>query len=182
MSRIGKKVINLPSNVTLTVANGLIVVKGPKGELQRVLDPRITIKNDNGSVTVSVANPEEKKERSLWGTYGAHIRNMVIGVTEGYKKELEINGVGFKVAVQGKDLKLEVGFSHSVIYKMPAGLTVAVEKNHIKIEGIDKEKVGEAAAQIRKIKKPEPYKGKGIKYVTEVIRKKAGKSAAKSAA
>ena len=123
---------------------------------------------------------DEKKERSLWGTYGAHVKNMIIGVTQGFQKQLEINGVGYRVAMQGKDLKLEVGFSHPVIFPMPAGITAKVEKNIITIEGADKELVGKTTAEIREIKKPEPYKGKGIKYVEEIIRRKAGKTAASS--
>jgi large subunit ribosomal protein L6 len=181
MSRIGKKLINLPAGVTVNVTNGLILVKGPKGELKRPLDPRIQVKNENNVVSLTVNDPTIKKENSLWGTYGAHLANMVKGVTEGFQKDLEINGVGFKVAMQGKDIKLEVGYSHSVIFKMPEGATATVEKNLIKIVGIDKEIVGQTAAQIRAIKKPEPYKGKGIKYSTEVIRRKAGKAATKSA-
>ena len=126
--------------------------------------------------------PFNKKERALWGTIAAHIKNMVTGVTVGFKKELEINGVGFRVAMQGKDLKMEVGFSHSVIYKVPAGAVVSVEKNIIKIESFDIELLGKVAAEIRGIKRPEPYKGKGIKYIDEVVRHKAGKAAAKAAA
>ncbi len=128
-------------------------------------------------ISVSVKNENEKKERSLWGTYAAHIKNMVDGVVSGFKRELEINGVGFRVAMQGKDLKLDVGFSHPVIFKIPANVAVSVEKNLIKLESLDIELLGQTAAELRSIKKPEPYKGKGIKYSDEVLRRKAGKTA-----
>lgn len=181
MSRIGKNPISLPAGVTASIKDGVIVVKGPKGELIRILNDKVQVKVEGSQVLVEVANKEEKKERSLWGTYAAHIINMVEGVTVGFKKQLEINGVGFKVAMQGKDLKLEVGYSHPVIYKVPQSIVASVDKNVITVEGIDKELVGQTTAAIREIKKPEPYKGKGIKYIDEVIRRKAGKTAAKSA-
>lgn len=182
MSRIGKKPIQIPSDVTVETTNNGIKVKGPKGELFRALPVAIKIAIVEGVISVSVANPEEKKERSLWGSYAAHIINMIEGVTKGFKKELEINGVGFRATAQGKDLKLEVGFSHPVIFKIPDGVTAAVEKNIIKLESIDKEKLGQTAAELRSVKKPEPYKGKGIKYTDETIRRKAGKTATKAAA
>ena len=180
MSRIGKQIIQIPQGVTVETVEGFIIVKGPKGELKKALNPIVKVNITENEVTVKVDNENDKKERSLWGTFASHIKNMVVGVTEGYKKQLEINGVGYRVAMQGKDLKMEVGFSHSVIFDVPEGITLTVEKNLITIEGIDKELVGQIAAEIRAIKKPEPYKGKGIKYVDEVIRRKAGK-AAKSA-
>ncbi|PJA90287.1 MAG: 50S ribosomal protein L6 [Candidatus Magasanikbacteria bacterium CG_4_9_14_3_um_filter_32_9] len=180
MSRIGKQIIQIPQGVTVETVEGFIIVKGPKGELKKALNPIVKVNITENEVTVKVDNENDKKERSLWGTFASHIKNMVVGVTEGYKKQLEINGVGYRVAMQGKDLKMEVGFSHSVIFDVPEGITLTVEKNLITIEGIDKELVGQTAAEIRAIKKPEPYKGKGIKYVDEVIRRKAGK-AAKSA-
>ncbi len=180
MSRIGKQTITIPAGVTVAIADGKVSVKGPKGELTRDVHPLVTVKQEDGIVTADVQNREQKKERSLWGTFAAHLKNMVEGVTSGFKKQLEINGVGYRVAMQGKDLKLEVGFSHSVVYKMPAVVTASVEKNLITLESADKEKLGQVAAEIRAIRKPEPYKGKGIKYVDEIIRRKAGK-AAKSA-
>jgi len=180
MSRIGKQIIQIPQGVTVETVEGFIIVKGPKGELKKALNTIVKVNITENEVTVKVDNENDKKERSLWGTFASHIKNMVVGVTEGYKKQLEINGVGYRVAMQGKDLKMEVGFSHSVIFDVPEGITLTVEKNLITIEGIDKELVGQTAAEIRAIKKPEPYKGKGIKYVDEVIRRKAGK-AAKSA-
>lgn len=181
MSRIGKKPIVIPSGVAVTLEDGIVRVKGPKGELMRVVDPRISIAVAEGVLTVDVANKENKTERSLWGTYAAHMRNMITGVTTGFKKQLEINGVGYKVALQGKDLKLEVGYSHSVMFPMPDGVTASVEKNLMTLESADIELLGRTAAEIRNIRKPEPYKGKGIKYFDEVIRRKAGKTASKAA-
>lgn len=182
MSRIGKLQLTIPAGVTVAVADNVVIVKGPKGELKRIFPKPVSVKITDGVVSVDVINKEEKKERALWGTIAAHIKNMVIGVTVGFKKELEINGVGFRVAMQGKDLKLDVGFSHPVIYKVPADAIVSVEKNLIKVESFDIELLGKVAAEIRGIKRPEPYKGKGIKYIDEVVRHKAGKAAAKAAA
>ncbi|KKW42234.1 MAG: 50S ribosomal protein L6 [Candidatus Magasanikbacteria bacterium GW2011_GWA2_56_11] len=158
-----------------------VTVKGPKGELKRTLPPGITVAVSGSEAQVSAANPDEKAERSLWGTLGAHLRNMVKGVTAGFSKQLEINGVGYRVAMQGKDLKLEVGYSHPVVFAIPAGVQAAVEKNLITLSSIDKELLGNVAAELRSVRRPEPYKGKGIKYVTEVIRRKAGKAASKGA-
>ncbi|MBU0661533.1 50S ribosomal protein L6 [Patescibacteria group bacterium] len=177
MSRIGKQTIEIPQGVTVSVAEGSVAVKGPKGELNRILNSLVTVVLTDNVVTVDVANKEDKKERALWGTFASHIKNMVIGVTEGFKKQLEINGVGYRVAMQGKDLKVEAGYSHPVIYKMPEGIIASTEKNLITLESSDKELLGRIASEIRSIRKPEPYKGKGIKYVDEVIRRKAGKTA-----
>ncbi|OGH71272.1 MAG: 50S ribosomal protein L6 [Candidatus Magasanikbacteria bacterium RIFCSPLOWO2_01_FULL_43_20b] len=182
MSRIGKLQLTIPVGVIVTTGDQVVTVKGPKGELKRIFPREVKIVIVDNTVSVDVVNKEEKKERALWGTFAAHIKNMVTGVTVGFKKELEINGVGFRVAMQGKDLKMEVGFSHSVIYKVPAGAVVSVEKNVIKIESFDIELLGKVAAEIRGIKRPEPYKGKGIRYVGEVVHHKAGKAAAKAAA
>ena len=181
MSRIGKQLITIPTGVTVTVDAVSITVKGPKGELKRPLNRIVTVVVENNTVTLSVRKPDEKSERSLWGTWGAHIVNMIQGVTEGFKKELEINGVGYRVAMQGKDLKLEVGFSHPVIFLVPAGVQASVEKNIITLVSFDKELLGTTAAELRAVRKPEPYKGKGIKYVSEIIRRKAGKTASKGA-
>jgi large subunit ribosomal protein L6 len=177
MSRIGKKTTLIPNGVTVTAVDGVLTVQGPKGTLTRMIHPLVTITVADGVASVSVKKETVKFERSLWGTFSAHIANMVVGVTTGYKKQLEINGVGYRVAMQGTDLKIEVGFSHPVVYKIPAGITASVEKNVITIEGTDKEIVGQVAAEIRAIRKPEPYKGKGIKYMDEQIRRKAGKTA-----
>lgn len=181
MSRVGKQIIKIPQGVSTILANGTIMVKGPKGELTREINPLVTVAIQNDEITLTVQDEEEKKQKSLWGTYAAHIKNMILGVSQGFKRQLEINGVGYRVAKQGNDLKIEVGFSHPVIFQMPKGITSEVEKNIITITGFDKELVGSTAAEIRNVKKPEPYKGKGIKYVEETIRRKAGKTAAKGA-
>jgi len=180
MSRIGKQKIELPSGVTVEVKeNNTIVVKGPKGQSERVFDSRVTLVKEDNVVGVDVKNKEQKTERSLWGTYSSHLKNMILGVSEGFRRQLEINGVGYKVAMQGKDLKLEVGFSHSVVFNVPEGIEASVEKNVITLVGINKELIGQTASELRAIRKPEPYKGKGIKYMEEVIRRKAGKTAGK---
>jgi len=179
MSRIGKKQINIPSGVDVKVDGRVLIVKGPKGELKQELHPAITIDINEGIATVKVKNENDKQERSLWGLFASLLINMIIGVTEGFSKQLEINGVGMKAAVAGKVLTLNVGFSHPVLYDVPEGIDIAVEGNKITVSGIDKQLVGEITAQIRKVKKPEPYKGKGIKYIDEQIRRKAGKGAAK---
>ena len=182
MSRIGKQTIQIPQGVTAVLTDGLLTVKGPKGELSRVIHPLVHIAVADSTVTVDVDGKEEKAERSLWGTFAAHIKNMMEGVVTGFKKELEVNGVGYKVAMQGTDLKLELGFSHSVIFKIPAGMKASVEKNLITLVSADKEMLGAIAAEIRALRKPEPYKGKGIKYMDEQIRRKAGKTAKSSGA
>jgi len=146
------------------------------------LHPRVTVVNQNGEVSVTVVNPENTKDNALWGTFSSILENMLEGVTVGFKKQLEINGVGYKAALKGADLVLEVGFSHPVTLVAPVGVKFEVEKNVITVSGADKQAVGEVAAQVRATKKVEPYKGKGIKYVGEVVRRKAGKTAAKGAA
>ncbi|MFA5133452.1 MAG: 50S ribosomal protein L6 [Patescibacteria group bacterium] len=185
MSRIGKKLILIPSGVELKI-NGLdVAVKGPKGSLSLTMHPAasasITEEEGKKFVKVEVKNENNLEQRAIWGLTGKLIFNMVEGVVNGYEKKLEISGVGFRASIAGNKLKMELGFSHPVEFELPVGITGAVEKNVIKISGIDKQLVGEIAARIRKIKKPEPYKGKGIKYSDEVIRRKAGK-AAKAAA
>lgn len=182
MSRIGKKIRVLPAGVTAEVKNSQLVVKGPKGTLTQDLHPRVTVIISGNEISVKVQSEENKRDRSLWGTFSSIIENMIEGVQNGFKKKLEINGVGYKAALKGKDLALEVGFSHPVSVQPPEGIKFAVEKNIITVEGIDKQAVGEVAARIRAMKKPEPYKGKGIKYIDEVIHRKAGKTAAKAAA
>lgn len=177
MSRIGKQTIEIPQGVTVSVNDGLLSVTGPKGTLTRPVHPLVTINITDSAATVDVVNKEDKMERSLWGTFAAHLLNMVTGVSKGFTKKLEINGVGYRVAVQGKELKVEAGYSHPVLFPIPEGLTISTEKNLITIDGADKELVGKVASEIRAIRKPEPYKGKGIKYIDEVIRRKAGKTA-----
>lgn len=177
MSRIGKQLITLPAGVTLTQQDKLVTVKGPKGSIEMTLPEVITLKSDDKEVTVAVANEEVKEERSLWGTWASHIKNAVDGVTEGFEKKLEVSGVGFKIALQGKTLVLNVGYSHQVEFPIPDDVSISVEKNDITITGINKQRVGQIASEIRAIRKVEPYKGKGIKYSDEVVRRKAGKAA-----
>lgn len=177
MSRIGKKPIIIPEKVEVIVNPDLIIVKGPKGELKQSLLKEIKITKNEQELLIAVNNPEEKKQKALWGTMRQLINNMILGVSEGFQEKLEINGVGYKAELKGENLLLSVGYSHAVEFKTPAHIKISVEKNLITINGFDKQLVGETAAQIRKIKKPEPYKGKGIKYLTEVIRRKAGKQA-----
>jgi len=178
MSRIGKTIRQIPTGVTLEVKDGVLIVKGPKGELKQKLNSLVSIDINGQEVKVVVKKETDKTERALWGTYSSLLQNMIIGVTEGFKKQLEINGVGYKITLNGKDLKVEAGYSHPVDVKVVPDITFTVEKNVVTIEGIDKQVVGEVAANIRSIRKPEPYKGKGIKYTDEIIRRKAGKTAA----
>lgn len=174
MSRLGKQPIQIPANVEITVAEGMLKVKGPKGELSRVVAGDIAITVE-GSVATVTKTKENKKSQALWGTYAAHIHNMIKGVTEGFTKILEIEGVGYKGEAQGNKIKLNVGFSHPVELIAPEGVQVTTEKGVITVTGIDKEVVGQFAADIHKVKKPEPYKGKGIRYRGEFIIRKQGK-------
>jgi large subunit ribosomal protein L6 len=180
MSRLGKLAIKIPSDVQVKIEGDLVTVKGPKGELKRKLIPQIAVKLGEGELNVNIINPKNKRENALWGLYWNLIRNMIIGVKDGFEKKLEINGVGFKVAGAGKKLTFNVGFSHPVEFILPPTLDAKVEDNVITVTGADKELLGQIAYQIRSIKKPEPYKGKGIKYVDEVLRRKEGKAAVKS--
>lgn len=175
MSRVGKLPIAIPSGVTITIDPDEITVAGGKGTLKQFTIPDITVKQEGEEVIVSRAN-DEPKIRAKHGLMRALLNNMVTGVSQGFSKKLEINGVGFRVAQQGTDLKLNVGFSHDVIYKVPAGVTTTIEQNTITVSGIDRQQVGQVAAEIRALKKPEPYKGKGIKYEGERILRKSGKS------
>ena len=179
MSRIGKMPIDIPAGVTIDIAeNNTITVKGPKGTLSRVLSPDMEIKVEGAEVVVNRPN-DLKRSKSLHGLTRTLINNMVIGVTVGYEKALEINGVGYKAAKEGKKLVLSLGYSHPVNMMDPEGIESSVDNNRIIIKGIDKEKVGQYAAEIRDKRRPEPYKGKGIKYADEVIRRKAGKTGKK---
>ncbi len=180
MSRIGKKPIVVPGNVKIEIKAGLISVEGPKGRLEHHLAGGIKVSLKDGRLSVERSS-DEKKERSLHGLTRAIISNLITGVTEGYKKELEIKGVGFKAAVQGKDkLQITLGFSHPVLYPIPEGITVTAPKPTIIIvTGIDKVKVGEVASEIREYFKPEPFTGKGIRYAGEYVRHKAGKTVVK---
>ena len=180
MSRIGKMPIAIPAGVTVEIAeNNKVTVKGPKGTLERVLPSEMDIKMEGSEIVVSRPN-DLKKMKSLHGLTRTLINNMVIGVTEGYEKKLEVNGVGYRAQKQGKKLVLSLGYSHPVEMEDPEGLeTVLDGQNIIVVKGIDKEKVGQYAAEIRSKRAPEPYKGKGIKYETEVIRRKVGKTGKK---
>jgi len=180
MSRIGRMPIAIPAGVTVTIAeNNHVTVKGPKGTLERALPLEMTIKQEGDDIVVSRPN-DLKKNKSLHGLTRTLIHNMVVGVTEGYEKVLEVNGVGYRAAKLGNKLVLSLGYSHPVEMVDPEGITSVLDgQNIIKVQGIDKEKVGQYAAEIRSKRKPEPYKGKGIKYSTEVIRRKVGKTGKK---
>jgi large subunit ribosomal protein L6 len=175
MSRIGKKPVIIPSGVTVEINGETLKVKGSKGELSLNLHPKITVEKTDTEVNVKVNNEDNKQQRALWGLHRALINNMVAGVTNGFSKILEVNGVGYKAELKGKVLVLNLGYSHPIELEVPAGLEVKVEKNTITISGIDRQLVGQFAAVIRSKREPEPYKGKGIKYQNEVIRRKAGK-------
>ena len=179
MSRIGKRPVAVPNGVTVTVNGSAITVKGPKGELSRSLHPDMQVKVENG--TVNVGRPsDEQNHRALHGLTRSLIANMVEGVTQGYRKQLEITGVGYKAEVKPFGLQLALGYSHPVEYRAPAGIKLtAPQPTAVVIEGADKEKVGQVAAEIRSLRKPEPYKGKGVKYQGEQIRRKAGKAGGK---
>ncbi|MCR4672210.1 MAG: 50S ribosomal protein L6 [Lachnospiraceae bacterium] len=178
MSRIGRMPIAIPAGVTVDVAENKVTVKGPKGTLSRVIAPEMEIKEENGQITVARPN-DLKRMKSLHGLTRTLINNMVVGVTDGYTKKLEVNGVGYRAQKQGDKLTLNLGYSHPVEMTDPEGITTAVDGNVITVSGIDKEKVGQYAAEIRSKRLPEPYKGKGIKYDTEVIRRKVGKTGKK---
>ena len=179
MSRIGRLPIVVPAGVEVKIAeNNVVTVKGPKGTLEKELPHEMEIKLEDGHIVVTRPN-DLKKMKSLHGLTRSLLNNMVVGVSEGYKKVLEVNGVGYKCAKQGKKLVLNLGYSHPVEMQDPEGLEAKVEGNTITVEGIDKEKVGQDAAEIRDKRRPEPYKGKGIKYADEVIRRKVGKTGKK---
>ena len=180
MSRIGRMPIAIPAGVTVEIAeNNKVTVKGPKGTLERVLPEELTIKEEDGHVVVSRPN-DLKRMKSLHGLTRTLINNMIVGVTNGYEKVLEVNGVGYRAAKQGKKLTLNLGYSHPVEMEDPEGIETVLEgQNKITVKGIDKEKVGQYAAEIRDKRRPEPYKGKGIKYADEVIRRKVGKTGKK---
>jgi large subunit ribosomal protein L6 len=175
MSRIGKLPVQIPSGVTVDLGSDTITVNGPKGSLSQFTMPGITVSHEENELIVKRAD-DTPKIRSKHGLMRSLLNNLVDGVTEGFSKKLEINGVGFRANVQGQTLNLSVGFSHEVKYTIPQGITVTLEQNIITVSGIDKQQVGQVAAEIRAIKKPEPYKGKGIKYQDERIIRKSGKS------
>ncbi len=179
MSRIGKQPIIIPAGVEVKQTGAVLTVKGPKGVLTQTVHPQVTLTQADNQIVVSVKDEDSKAQRSLWGLFRRLVNNMIIGVTEGFSKKLEINGVGYKAAVAGKVLNLQLGFSHPVNYQIPVGIEIVVEKNAVTVSGSDKQVVGQTAAEIRAFKKPEPYKGKGIKYSDEFIKRKVGKAAAK---
>jgi large subunit ribosomal protein L6 len=186
MSRVGKKPVELPSGVTAKIDGSTLTITGPKGTLSMDLHPKVTVTQAENELTADIARKEDKREKALWGLTRALIQNIVDGVTKGYSKELDVVGVGFKAEVRGQVLVLNLGFSHAIDFAIPQGIEVKVEKQPAKatiqqyqttvtISGIDKQLVGQVAANIRELKKPEPYKGKGIKYGDETILRKAGK-------
>jgi len=175
MSRIGKKAITVPSGVTVDIKDGSVTVKGPKGELSAAIVEDVLVKMQDDGIKIDPRD-QSKRSRSMWGMTRTVISNLVDGVSEGFKKNLEINGVGYRANLQGKDLQLALGYSHEVIYKVPEGITVEVPKpTEIVVSGIDKQRVGQVAAEIRAYRPPEPYKGKGVKYADEYIFRKEGK-------
>jgi large subunit ribosomal protein L6 len=183
MSRIGKQPITIPSGVTFNFANHKVSVKGPKGELHQVIDPDFVIKNDNGTVTVERPT-DQKRHKSMHGLYRALIANMVEGVSKGYKTNMELIGVGYKANAQSNVLELSLGYSHNIFLAIPSEVKVVTQQEKgqnptIILEGIDKQLVGQVAAKIRSLRKVEPYKGKGIRFTGEFVRRKAGKAAAK---
>jgi len=178
MSRIGKQTVIVPAGTEVKLTGTTFSAKGPKGTLTRDFTGPVTIHIEGNEITFTPNKENDRKVNSLWGTYASHVKNMVIGVNEGYTKKLILEGVGFKSEVAGKMLNLALGFSHPVKVPIPEGLTVTAEKNNITVIGIDKELVGSFTASIRAMKKPEPYKGKGFRYSDEVIRRKQGKKAA----
>src|ERR1700741_1206756 len=175
MSRIGKKPVPLPKGVTASVEGQTVKVKGPKGELSVKLVPQVSAKVDEHGITVT---PDKAQERAaqMWGLSRSLVNNLVVGVTQGFSQKLEIQGVGYRAAVQGKTLNLQLGFSHDVPYPIPAGITITAEKpTMLTVAGIDKQLVGQVAAEIRAYRKPKPYKGKGVRYAGEYVRRKEGK-------
>lgn len=176
MSRLGKQPITLPTGVEATFENGILTVKKGANQLVREVKPSVEVKLEDNTITLTPVAGDDAA-RALWGTYAAHVRNMIVGVTDGFKKVLEIEGVGYRAELKGNKLALMMGFSHPVELDIPEGITVAVEKGVVTISGIDREAVGQFAANVRKVKKPEPYKGKGIRYQGEYIIRKQGKKA-----
>lgn len=177
MSRIGKKPIAIPEKVEVKIEGPGLMVKGPKGELRMRLTPLVKVEQKDKEIVVSISDQENREQRAAWGLLRTLIANMIEGVTKGFEKKLEINGIGYKANVSGPTLVLQVGFSHPINFAIPEGIEIKVEGNIIIVSGLDKKLVGETAAQIRMVKKPEPYKGKGIRYLDEQVRRKAGKVA-----
>jgi large subunit ribosomal protein L6 len=177
MSRIGRKILPLPKGVTLAQKPGSISVKGPKGELTKAMPTGISVKIEGDKLTVLRVD-DERQNRAKHGLMRAHLGNMVKGVTDGWTRELEINGVGYRAEVAGDTINMALGYSHPVVFKLPKGVTAKVEKNRVTLASADRDLVGQIAAKLRELRPPEPYKGKGVKYVEEVIKKKVGKAGA----
>ena len=176
MSRIGKRPVPIPKDVSVEPVNNVLTVKGPKGALEKTIDPGVSIRTENGSLFVDV-DQSMKNAKALHGLFRALIANMVTGVSKGFERTLEIVGVGYRAEVSGGTVVLNLGYSHPIHFELPAGVEAREEKGKITVSGIDKELVGETAARIRALRKPEPYKGKGVRYSDETVRRKAGKSA-----
>lgn len=177
MSRIGKQPITVPAGVQVNILGNEVSIVGPKGTLTRSVSSHITLAQEGTNVTVTPKSMN-KFDRALWGTYASHLKNMIEGVQTGFQKKLVIEGIGFRVKLEGKSLVFNIGFSHPVNVPLPEGITATVEKNNITISGTNKEDVGQFASYVRSLKKPEPYKGKGIRYEKEVVRRKQGKKSA----
>jgi large subunit ribosomal protein L6 len=178
MSRIGKKPIQIPKGVTIDLKDDLLKIKGPKGELERKIHPKVSLQIDDGQILISVEE-EGRETRALHGLFGALIANMVTGVSEGFERVLEIVGIGYRAELSGSEVTFHLGYSHPITYELPKGVDAKIEKTKITLTSIDKEALGMTAAKIRSFRKPEPYKGKGIKYAEEYIKRKAGKTGAK---
>jgi len=176
MSRVGKKPIPVPEKTKLSFNRGMLTVEGPKGTLTRQIHPDVTLELGDEQVVVSVAR-NDKKTKSLWGTTRAQVANMITGVSSGFVRVLEINGIGYRAEIKGSNLELHLGYSHPINFVLPEGIDAAVDKSAIRLSGIDKELLGFAASSIRQMRPPEPYKGKGVKYAEEQIQRKAGKTA-----
>jgi large subunit ribosomal protein L6 len=179
MSRIGRKVLVLPKGVSLSQKPGTVGVKGPKGELLKAMPAGVSVKVEGDKLTVLRAD-DSHENRSKHGLMRAHLANMVKGVTEGWTRELEINGVGYRAEVTGDSVTMALGYSHPVVFKLPKGVTAKVEKNRLTLTSSDRDLLGQTAAKVRELRPPEPYKGKGVKYVEEVIKRKVGKAGATS--
>jgi large subunit ribosomal protein L6 len=179
MSRIGRKVLPLPKGVTLSQKAGAFSVKGPKGELSKALPAGVSIKTEGDKLHVVRAD-DSRENRAKHGLIRAHLANMVKGVTDGWNRELEINGVGYRAEVAGDTINMALGYSHPVAFKLPKGVTAKVDKNRVTLSSADRDLVGQTAAKVRELRPPEPYKGKGVKYVEEVIKRKVGKAGATS--
>ena len=180
MSRVGKQPINLPGEVSISIEDNAVIATGPKGTLRQPLMSGIDLQTNENNVLLKRLS-DQPMDRAHHGLMRSLVQNMITGVSQGFEKKLELQGVGYRVALQGQDLKFNLGFSHQVIYKVPADVQVAVEQNVITISGSDKQQVGQVAAEIRALKKPEPYKGKGIRYVNEQVIRKSGKSGKETA-